>query len=158
MSATLELFDSLAAAGGSAARATGSGLPSAVDVDAWLGLLDGPADPSAGERVFFHPKGPGCYRCHQVNGRGGRAGPDLSILAAAWTGDGCWNRSSRPARRSPLSSLPGAWPGPTELCSRAFCLSRRPTAHSSSPMPRPAGMLKLDEICRTQTANDFDHA
>ncbi len=79
--ATLELFDSLAAAGGSAARATGSGLPSAVDVDAWLGLLDGPADPSAGERVFFHPKGPGCYRCHQVNGRGGRAGPDLSILA-----------------------------------------------------------------------------
>ena len=31
---------------------------------------------------FFHSKGPGCYRCHQVNGRGGRAGPDLSTLAA----------------------------------------------------------------------------
>ena len=42
----------------------------------------GPADPAAGERVFFHPKGPGCFRCHQVNGRGGRAGPDLSTLAA----------------------------------------------------------------------------
>ena len=32
--------------------------------------------------MFFHSKGPGCFRCHQVNGRGGRAGPDLSTLAA----------------------------------------------------------------------------
>ena len=47
-----------------------------------LVFLEGPADPSAGERVFFHSKGPGCYRCHQVDGRGGRAGPDLSTLAA----------------------------------------------------------------------------
>ena len=59
----------------------GPGRPPTVDLDAWLGLLEGPADPSAGERVFFHPKGPGCYRCHQVNGRGGRVGPDLSTLA-----------------------------------------------------------------------------
>ena len=52
------------------------------DLDAWLARLEGPADPAAGERVFFHSKGPGCYRCHQVDGRGGRAGPDLSTLAA----------------------------------------------------------------------------
>jgi putative membrane-bound dehydrogenase-like protein len=51
-------------------------------LDAWLARLEGPADPAAGERVFFHSKGPGCYRCHQVDGRGGRAGPDLSTLAA----------------------------------------------------------------------------
>ena len=44
--------------------------------------LSGPADPAAGERVFFHAKGPGCYRCHQVQGRGSRAGPDLTTLAA----------------------------------------------------------------------------
>jgi putative membrane-bound dehydrogenase-like protein len=76
-----ELLESLASKGGTAATVPGTGRPSTVDLDAWLGLLDGPADPSAGERVFFHPKGPGCYRCHQVNGRGGRVGPDLTTLA-----------------------------------------------------------------------------
>jgi putative heme-binding domain-containing protein len=52
-------------------------------VDAWLARLDGGADGAAGERVFFHSRGPGCYLCHQVNGRGGRTGPDLSAQAAA---------------------------------------------------------------------------
>jgi putative membrane-bound dehydrogenase-like protein len=61
---------------------TTRGKPPAADLDLWLARLEGPADPSAGERVFFHPKGPGCYRCHQIDGRGGRAGPDLSILSA----------------------------------------------------------------------------
>src|SRR6202020_1337114 len=59
-----------------------TGQPAAADLAAWLGLLEGPADPAAGERGFFHSKGPGCFRCHQVNGRGGRVGPDLSSLAA----------------------------------------------------------------------------
>jgi putative heme-binding domain-containing protein len=52
---------------------------------AWLAKLEGPADPAAGARVFFHPKGPGCYRCHQVEGRGGRVGPDLSATGSALT-------------------------------------------------------------------------
>jgi putative heme-binding domain-containing protein len=51
------------------------------DLDGWLARLEGPADRAAGERVFFHPKGPGCYQCHQVSGRGGRTGPDLSSVA-----------------------------------------------------------------------------
>jgi putative heme-binding domain-containing protein len=54
-----------------------------MSVDDWLSRLEGPADPAAGERVFFHAKGPGCARCHQVDGRGGRTGPDLSILSDA---------------------------------------------------------------------------
>ncbi len=80
--ASLELVDSLVSTGDAGVTTHGPGRPPAGDLDAWLGLLEGPADPSAGERVFFHSKGPGCFRCHQVNGRGGRAGPDLSTLAA----------------------------------------------------------------------------
>jgi putative membrane-bound dehydrogenase-like protein len=59
--------------------------PPAGDLDAWLTLLDGPADATAGERVFFHPKGPGCYRCHAIDGRGGRAGPELSATGGTLT-------------------------------------------------------------------------
>jgi putative heme-binding domain-containing protein len=37
-------------------------------------------DPAEGERVFFHPRGPGCFKCHQVDRRGARIGPDLTRL------------------------------------------------------------------------------
>ncbi len=56
-------------------------------LDALDNATDRAADPLAGERIFFHPKGPGCYRCHQIDGRGGRAGPDLSTTPAALTRD-----------------------------------------------------------------------
>ncbi len=39
-----------------------------------------PGDPAAGEKVFWG-KG-GCGQCHEVNGRGGIVGPDLSTAAA----------------------------------------------------------------------------
>jgi putative heme-binding domain-containing protein len=79
---SLEMLELLGANGAAAGSHIDRGHPQATNVDAWLALLEGPADPAAGERVFFHTKGPGCFRCHQVNGRGGRAGPDLSTLAA----------------------------------------------------------------------------
>ena len=66
-----------------AAVAAGSTKPEPLS--AWLARLEGPADAEAGERLFFHPKGPGCYRCHRVDGRGGRTGPDLSATGAALT-------------------------------------------------------------------------
>lgn len=43
----------------------------------WMSLLEGPADPQAGQRLFFHPQGPGCFRCHQIDGRGQQVGPGL---------------------------------------------------------------------------------
>jgi putative membrane-bound dehydrogenase-like protein len=60
-------------------------LPPSQDTGAWLALIDraGPGDPDEGQRVFFHPSGPGCYRCHRVDGRGGRAGPELTTAAPA---------------------------------------------------------------------------
>ena len=56
------------------------GRPAAKDTDAWLKLLEGPADSETGRRVFEHPKLAGCYRCHQVDGRGANIGPDLSLI------------------------------------------------------------------------------
>ncbi|MFM9966443.1 MAG: hypothetical protein ACKV2Q_35145, partial [Planctomycetaceae bacterium] len=46
----------------------------------WMDQLarGGNVDPAAGRRIFFHPNGPGCFKCHIVDGRGGRIGPDLS--------------------------------------------------------------------------------
>jgi len=38
-------------------------------------------DHEAGRRIFYHPQGPLCARCHTVNGRGGRVGPDLTRVA-----------------------------------------------------------------------------
>lgn len=54
--------------------------PDLKDTDAWLKLLEGKADPDAGRRVFQHPKLAGCYKCHQVEGRGANIGPDLSSI------------------------------------------------------------------------------
>ncbi len=79
--ATLQLLDRLGR--GAVASPSASQTREPDSVDNWLARLEGPADPGAGERVFFHSKGPGCYRCHQVDGRGGQAGPDLTTLASA---------------------------------------------------------------------------
>ncbi|HXG61579.1 MAG TPA: PVC-type heme-binding CxxCH protein [Planctomycetota bacterium] len=54
-------------------------------LEEWRRAASGSGDPARGERVFFHPKGPQCARCHQVNGRGGIVGPDLSIVGSALT-------------------------------------------------------------------------
>ena len=37
-----------------------------------------PPDAAAGRRVFFHPNGPACANCHQIEGRGRAIGPDLT--------------------------------------------------------------------------------
>ena len=60
---------------------TGEALPPATDTAAWLKLLGStPGDPAAGQRLFYHPAGPGCHRCHAIDGRGATLGTDLSTL------------------------------------------------------------------------------
>ncbi len=58
-----------------------SARPADDDLDAWEKILDAaPGDPAAGRRIFFHPAGPGCYRCHVIEGRGHVVGPDLTMI------------------------------------------------------------------------------
>jgi putative membrane-bound dehydrogenase-like protein len=49
-------------------------------LDGWKKIAAEKGDAAAGERLFFHPKGPQCSVCHRVNGRGGFVGPDLSTV------------------------------------------------------------------------------
>jgi putative membrane-bound dehydrogenase-like protein len=49
----------------------------------WRALLGQGGDAAAGERLFFHARGPGCAACHRIDGRGGATGPDLSAVGAA---------------------------------------------------------------------------
>ncbi|MDX1947490.1 MAG: c-type cytochrome [Pirellulaceae bacterium] len=52
--------------------------PAASDNAAWLARAEGPGNARAGERIFFHPRVAGCFRCHEYEGRGYKVGPDLS--------------------------------------------------------------------------------
>ena len=45
-------------------------------------VLSAKGDPAAGRRLFFHPNGPGCFNCHQVEQRGRAIGPDLTQLGS----------------------------------------------------------------------------
>jgi putative membrane-bound dehydrogenase-like protein len=59
-----------------------------ASVAAWQAALrSGRGDAAAGERVFFHPRGPRCYSCHRIDGRGEMLGPELSRIGAALSRD-----------------------------------------------------------------------
>ena len=51
--------------------------PPVTDTAAWLVRLAGEADRAAGARVFFHPQGPGCAKCHRIDRRGQQVGPNF---------------------------------------------------------------------------------
>lgn len=57
-------------------------LPRHEDLEAWLARADGPGDAEVGERIFFHPRVGGCFRCHEWEGRGYAVGPALSTLGS----------------------------------------------------------------------------
>ncbi|HET6325377.1 MAG TPA: c-type cytochrome, partial [Planctomycetaceae bacterium] len=55
--------------------------PRPNSVDEWIHLGADGGDPEAGRRLFNFPNSVACYRCHTVQGRGGKIGPDLSNIA-----------------------------------------------------------------------------
>lgn len=54
--------------------------PLPVDEAAWRKELAKEGNAAAGERVFYHLRGPRCAVCHRLDGRGGQVGPDLSVI------------------------------------------------------------------------------
>jgi len=60
--------------------------PATDDLAGWVRLLDGAdgaqrGDAVAGERIFFSEHAAGCARCHQMQGRGARIGPELTATS-----------------------------------------------------------------------------
>lgn len=60
-----------------------SGTQSPVDVGAWFARVGEGGSPEVGERIFFHLRGAGCWKCHQIEGRGRAIGPELSSIGGA---------------------------------------------------------------------------
>lgn len=56
--------------------------PKAESLEEWLMLLEGPADPEAGRRLFSNASLGRCILCHQHRGRGGEIGPELTHVGA----------------------------------------------------------------------------
>jgi putative membrane-bound dehydrogenase-like protein len=60
--------------------------PAETDMAGWQKIVDsGTGDPEAGRRIFFHPAGPGCFKCHEIEGRGRLIGPDLTMIGYSQT-------------------------------------------------------------------------
>jgi putative membrane-bound dehydrogenase-like protein len=59
--------------------------PKPEDHSAWLNLAEGEGNALAGERIFYHLRVGGCFRCHEFEGRGYQIGPDLTNIGRTMT-------------------------------------------------------------------------
>ena len=94
--ATRELLDRVLSP---AAVASG---PATDDLAGWVRLLDADGtrrgDAAAGERIFFNEHAAGCARCHQMQGRGARIGPELTATTGTLTRERLIESIVRPSK------------------------------------------------------------
>jgi hypothetical protein len=55
--------------------------PRPATPEEWINLAASGGNAETGRRLFEHPNVGGCFHCHMVNGRGGKIGPELSLIA-----------------------------------------------------------------------------
>ena len=81
--------------------------PPETDGAAWEKIVDlSPGDADAGRRVFFSPSGPGCYKCHMIEGRGRAIGPDLTMIGHSQTSEHVLESILQPSKEiAPLYTL-----------------------------------------------------
>jgi putative membrane-bound dehydrogenase-like protein len=81
--------------------------PAESDEAAWQRIVAAaPGDPEAGRRIFFHPAGPGCSKCHMLEGRGRAIGPDLTMIGHSQTREHVLESILDPSREiAPLYTL-----------------------------------------------------
>jgi putative heme-binding domain-containing protein len=60
-------------------------LPNHQDIAAWVARAAGKGSPEVGERIFYHSRVAGCFRCHEFEGRGNTVGPELSTIGKSMT-------------------------------------------------------------------------
>ncbi len=83
--------------------------PALEETDAWMKRIAGPVDPRNGARIFFHPNGPGCAKCHHIDGRGQNIGPEFHRAAggvAAFTRRSLLEAILQPSREIALGFVP----------------------------------------------------
>jgi putative membrane-bound dehydrogenase-like protein len=59
--------------------------PKPDDLATWLKRAEGEGNAQAGERIFYHLRVGGCFRCHEFEGRGYQIGPDLTNIGRSMT-------------------------------------------------------------------------
>lgn len=82
------------------------GRPEATDTAAWSLRLNGIGNAVDGERLFFHPKGPGCYRCHSIHERGGNVGPSLTDIGRGMSHEKLLSSILEPSREMAPQWIP----------------------------------------------------
>ncbi len=137
----------------------------------WLAATGGEGSPRAGERLFFHARGPNCAKCHTFEGRGGRFGPDLTATAGQLSRPRLVESIVRPSKevaprymtwivqRTDGTVLTGMLVGQTVEGEHDYLtpqgqVIRVPSAEIEQRAPHEASIMP-EELCAAMTVSEF---